>query len=239
MQYTDLTYPAPCQDLACDEVLIDLCKEGYDHEILRFWEPSQYFVVLGYSSKIKDDVDLLFCRENGIPVIRRCSGGGTVLQGPGCLNYSLILKMANSPPLKTIIDTYSFVMTRHKEAVQAILNKKVEIQGRSDLALGLRKFSGNAQLRKRKFLLFHGTFLLEFDISLIEKILRMPSKQPQYRDNRSHKDFLTNLNIPSRIMKQALKEAWNATEALGNVPGEKIDSLVRTKYSSSEWNLKF
>ncbi len=237
MQYTDLTYPTPQQNLACDEALVDLCEEGYDHEILRLWEPSQYFVVVGYSSKIREEVDLLFCQENGIPIVRRCSGGGTVLQGPGCFNYSLILKIVPGP-LKTITDTYTYVMARHKEALQATLNRKIEIEGRSDLALDLRKFSGNAQLRKRNFLLFHGTLLLCLDISLMEKTLHMPSKQPPYRKNRSHEEFLINLNIPARTIEESLKKSWNATEALGSFPLEKIDWLARTKYSSSEWNFK-
>ncbi len=239
MHYIDLAYPTPQQNLACDEALIDLCEKGYDCEILRVWEPPQYFVVLGYSNKIDEEVDLPFCHENRIPVIRRCSGGGTVLQGPGCLNFSLVLKMANAAPLKNIVDTYEFVMTRHKQAIQAIAGREVMIQGRSDLAFGSRKFSGNAQLRKRSFLLFHGTFLYSFDIPRMEKMLRLPSKQPAYRNQRSHSDFLTNLNIPSSAIKQALQKAWDATEPLENVPWKETDRLAETKYSSSEWNCKF
>ena len=239
MQYTDLTLPTPQHNLACDEALVDLCENGHDHEILRFWEPSKYFVVSGYSGKIQEEVNLLFCQEKHIPVTRRCSGGGAVLQGPGCLNYSLILKVANSSPLKTIGETYKFVLQRHKAALQSIIDGKVEIEGRSDLTLGLRKFSGNAQLRKQNSLLFHGTLLLDFDISLIEKILRMPTKQPPYRKNRSHEHFLTNLNISSHAIKEAFKKTWNAMEPFENVPMGKIDGLVQMKYSTREWNFKF
>src|SRR5258708_39998356 len=87
MKYIDLTLPAPEENLACDEALLDLCEEGWEGEILRFWEPRGYFVVVGYANKTAAEVNLGFCRENGIPVLRRCSGGGAGLAGAGGLNY--------------------------------------------------------------------------------------------------------------------------------------------------------
>src|SRR5215475_5161081 len=92
MKWLDLTLPAPEENLACDEALLDLCDDGFDHEILRCWEPQQHFVVVGYSERVEKEVDRAACAARNIPVRRRTTGGGTVLQGPGCLNYSLILK---------------------------------------------------------------------------------------------------------------------------------------------------
>ena len=53
-------------------------------------------MVLGYASKANDEVNFAFCQQNTIPVLRRCTGGGTVLEGPGCLNYSVILRIDES-----------------------------------------------------------------------------------------------------------------------------------------------
>lgn len=239
MKYIDLTLPSPEENLACDEALLDLCEEGWDCEILRFWEPAGYFVVVGYANKTAAEVNLAFCRENSIPVLRRCSGGGTVLQGPGCLNYSLILEITESGPLRSIAEANAFILNRQRAAVETLLDVPVEILGHTDLAIGSLKFSGNAQRRKRKFLLFHGAFLLQFDIPLIENALRMPSKQPDYRRNRPHAKFLANLNLPSSVLKSALQKAWNAKTPLPNIPGEKISELTRQKYATEEWNLKF
>ncbi len=239
MKYIDLTLPAPEENLACDEALLDLCEEGWDGEILRFWEPRGHFVVVGYANKTAAEVNLTFCRENGIPVLRRCSGGGTVLQGPGCLNYSLILEITESGPLRGIAGANAFILNRQRAALGPLLDAPVEILGHTDLAVGSLKFSGNAQRRKRKFLLFHGVFLLQFDILLIGKALRMPSKQPDYRRNRPHTEFLTNLNLPSAVLKSALQKAWSAKTPLPNIPSEKIGELTRQKYATEEWNLKF
>ncbi|MFQ5902299.1 MAG: biotin/lipoate A/B protein ligase family protein [Candidatus Binatia bacterium] len=239
MQYIDSTLPTPPQNLACDEALIDLCEDGYDREILRFWEPPDYFEVLGYSNRIRSEVNLPSCRTNNVPVLRRCSGGGTVLQGPGCLNYALILRIPNSGPLKSITDTNASITKRHLEALEPIVGGGVKIQGLSDLVLGGLKFSGNAQYRRRRFLLFHGTFLLHFDIALVEKLLPLPPRQSPYRRNRSHRDFLTNLKVPSYMIKEALKRSWNATVRLRDLPSRRIDELVAKRYSREEWNFKF
>src|ERR1019366_3129168 len=174
MKYLDRTLRTPQENLAGDEALLDWCEEGSSDEILRFWEPSQHFVVLGYSNRTPAEVNLDSCKMLGIPVLRRCSGGGTVLQGPGCMNYALVLKIHSDLPLTNIAEANAFIMNRNRNALNTLLDGKV---------------------------LFHGSFLLNLDLALVEQVLPMPSKQPQYRRRRAHKDFLTNLNLPAEDVK--------------------------------------
>src|SRR5262249_47245864 len=115
----------------------------------------------------------------------------------------------------------------------------VEIQGHTDLAVGGLKFSGNAQRRKKHFLLFHGSILLHLDIKLIEMALPLPSRQPDYRLNRSHSDFLMNLKVPSSLLKETLPKSWGALTSQPPVPNDRIALLVREKYSRPEWTFKF
>ncbi len=239
MRLCDLTLPAPEENLACDDALLDLCEAGKGGPLLRFWEPIRYFVVLGYANPAETEVDLPFCAQNTIPVLRRCTGGGTVLQGPGCLNYSLVLDAGANQDLATITGANEFIMSRHQQAFTTLLQARVEKMGHTDLAIGGLKFSGNAQRRKRRFLLFHGSFLLHMDIELIEKALRMPSRQPDYRANRSHTDFLVNLRVPAQIIKAALTRCWQATEPMAEIPVDETAHLMREKYSRPEWNFKF
>jgi lipoate-protein ligase A len=240
MKYLDVTFPTPQHNLACDEALILWCEgSSFSDEILRFWAPSEYFVVLGHSGKMHSEIDLAFLQASRIPILRRCSGGGTVLQGPGCLNYSLILRIDRRDSLRNVSQANSFVLGSLKQALEPLIGRGVEIQGYTDLVVGMRKFSGNAQYRKRRFLLFHGTFLLHFDIAFVEKLLPVPAKQPAYRRNRAHEIFLTNLNLPPDRVKEALKQAWSAGEELKNIPFDTIERLAREKYSSDEWNFRF
>jgi lipoate-protein ligase A len=237
MTYCDLTLPTPEENLACDEALLDLCEGGLADETLRIWEPLQYFVVVGYANKVAHEVHDAFCDFSGIPILRRCTGGGAVLQGPGVLNYSLILRAEGS--LHNIPSTNNFILKRHQAALAAILKAPVEIQGQTDLAIGGLKFSGNSQRRKKHCLLFHGSILLHLDIELVEKALPFPSRQPNYRLGRSHSDFLMNLKVPSELIKNTFRRTWNATQPLPQFPTDQIAILACDKYSQPEWNLKF
>jgi lipoate---protein ligase len=242
MELLDLTLPSPAENLACDEVLLDWCEAGDGGEILRFWEPREHFVVVGYANQVAREVNVAACEARGIPVLRRCSGGGTVVQGPGCLNYTLVLRITADGPLHNIGVANQFIMRQNRAAI-ATLNPQpstlnVAIRGHTDLATGERKFSGNSQRRRKHFLLFHGTFLLNFDLALVSELLPMPSRQPEYREHRPHTEFLTNLNVPANEVKAVLQQAWKAGEPLKNPPLEKITALAQEKYATREWNFK-
>ena len=238
MRLLDLTLSRPEQNLACDELILDWAEECSAGEVLRLWEPTGIFVVVGYGNRIDTEVHTIFCRDNNIPIFRRCTGGGTVLQGPGILNYSLILSTDSAGPCHSISAANAFIMERHRQMIASLLRVPVQIQGHTDLTIRGLKFSGNSQRRKKRFLLFHGAFLLQFDLSLIERALPMPSKQPEYRQQRSHTEFLMNLNLSSEAIKSALRHSWQAIDPLPDLPIERITSLARMKYSSDDWNLR-
>jgi lipoate-protein ligase A len=253
MKYIDLTLATPVENLACDETLLDWCEAGEcEDEILRFWEPRDYFVVVGYANRVATEVNLAACEAAGVPVLRRCSGGGAVLQGPGCLNYALILRISPDGPLRSIGAANRFILERHRAVIESEVRSpksevRISVCAHTDLAVAaghssnatLRKFSGNSQRRRRHFLLYHGTFLLSLDLSQVERFLPLPSKQPDYRRNRSHADFLTNLDMPANAVKAALRCVWDATDLLENPPLESVAGLVSLKYSKPEWNSKF
>src|SRR6266568_1647511 len=258
MNLLDLTFPTPEENLACDEALLDWCDAGVGSDVLRLWEPQEYFVVVGYSNRVAREVDVAACRNRAIPILRRCTGGGTVVQGPGCLNYSLILRIDSNPALETVTGTNRFVLERNRAGLETLLvrssrrkealfpnsqlptaNFQLSVGGHTDLAIDGRKFSGNAQRRKRGAILFHGTFLLGFDLALVNRLLPMPSKEPDYRRNRSHAEFLMNLNVSAAGVKSALAQTWGATWAVDELPSECTIGLAIEKYSSDGWNLKF
>jgi lipoate-protein ligase A len=239
VKYLDLTFADPRRNLACDEALGDCCEAADGGEVLRFWEPAGYFVVVGYSNRVMAEVNIAACEQRGIPILRRFSGGGAVLQGPGSLNYTLVLRNDRAGSFGDIGHSYHRVLDGHREPFAKLTSARVEIQGTSDLAIAGRKFSGNSQHRKQRTTVFHGTFLLNFDLSLIEACLPMPSRRPAYRQNRSHESFLRNLRIDPARVKQALKEAWLADDPYDRVPSERIEALMEARYGRAEWHNKF
>ena len=241
MKFLELTFDEPAANLACDEALIEMMEADVSRDsgddCLRIWEAKTYFVVVGHSERVKSSVNVAACNGHRIPILRRISGGGTVVQGPGCLNYSLILK--HSACLTNIRDTFSYVLERHRSVMEKVCGVTARFEGISDLALDGFKFSGNAQYRKARFVLVHGTFLLNFDLSVLETLLPVPAKQPAYRRNRSHLEFVTNLHVdPSRLCG-GLKNVWACADNLHDVPFARIDQLVRDRYTNSDWSEKF
>ena len=115
--------------------------------------------------------------------------------------------------------------------------------GTSDLALrdekdvaSARKFSGNNLRMKRTHLLYHGTLLYEFDLGLIEKCLRTPPRQPDYRNARSHSDFVTNVPATRQQLVDAVITAFPMASAPADVPILRVAELVAERFGNDGWN---
>jgi lipoate-protein ligase A len=144
---------------------------------------------MGSNERAEQVVDVAACARLGVDVLKRCTGGGTVLQTGGVLNYSLVTPAPEHLNLKAGF----FHGTDLVCAILSAFGITGMPRGTSDVAVGDRKVSGNAQARRWKAMLVHGTLLVDFDFDLAEKILRHPMREPEYRRGRSHYDFMITL----------------------------------------------
>ena len=236
MQLFVRSYAHPAHNLAADELLLELAERGEIGPVLRFWESPSYFVTLGYTNRAATEANLENCARENVPILRRVSGGGTVLQGPGSWNYAVVAPIPGAPNLD-IEGTNRFVMERNRDLLRELCGQNVEIRGHTDLAIDGRKFSGNAQRRKARFFLFHGTILLDFDLPLVAKFLGKPAKEPDYRGGRTHGEFIRNLPVSRADLETAFARAWGANEIFGRELD--LDELVAQKYALDSWNLRF
>jgi len=232
LRLLDLTLPLPVENLALDEALLEELNEWGGNPVLRFWESDRHFVVLGRASRVADDVDLTACHKDGLPILRRASGGGTVLQGPGCLSYALVLPLDWHPDLANIRSTNQFILEQMAAALRRWEPTTV-FRGISDLAIGDRKISGNAQRRTGKSLLFHGTILHDMGADLIARYLKHPSRQPEYRSDRPHQAFLRTINASPQAIKQAIAAAWSAEPMDTGLPIVSMSQSIATILSRS------
>jgi lipoate---protein ligase len=232
MKLLDLTLETPEENLALDEALLE---SGDDHEVLRFWEPKQFVVVVGNSSRLADEVELDACSHYGVPVLRRPSGGAAIVTGPGCLMYSLVLSYRKRPQLRSIDQAHRFVLEAMAEALRPRI-PNVRREGISDLAIDARKFSGNSLRCKREYLLYHGTLLHHFPLNRVVEFLKMPPREPQYRQHRSHSEFVVNLPLDAVVLRQTLAAAFEADRPSLSWPRELTAKLVAEKYGRFEWN---
>jgi lipoate---protein ligase len=212
MQLRDISFPNPTENILFDEVLWRLAEKHEGGEFLRFWESSEVFIVLGRAGQAQEDVNLVAAQKDNIPVLRRSSGGGTVVQGPGCLNYTLVLSKQKYPVLNDLRQSYQWIGAK---VIEALRQTGVDAYFRptSDLATGAfeQKFSGNAQRRGRHYILHHGTILYSFDLNLISRYLNMPSDIPQYRKHRPHTDFVINIPTDPASFKNHLAQGFKAS----------------------------
>lgn len=239
LQFALIPSLSPPEHLAVDEALLDLGEED-GSEWLWCWEAQSPWVVVGLGQSVEREVDLAECVRRGVPVLRRCSGGGAVVQGRGCFNYGLVLQMSRTPELRSVTQANRWIMERLRDSLAGISSAPLAVQGHTDLTLettaGWRKFSGNAQRRRQQALLFHGTLLLDFDLSLLEDCLRHPSAEPPYRTGRSHAEFVSNTGWPRGTVVAALRTGWQAEQEAGTIPWGRVRHLVAERYGQTSWN---
>ena len=236
IQHIDLTFPTPAENIAYEEVLLE--QVPVEGAVLRFWESEKPFVVLGTAQKLYEEVYEERCVADGIPILRRCSAGGCVLQGLGSLNFTLALPM--SKDVNTIRGSYCYILGKLCDtfAKQGI---PLKMEGICDLTLEGAKVSGNAQRRKKDALLHHGTLLYHIDHTALERYLREPADRPEYRANRTHQQFVTTIPLDAVTLKKIVLEAFEVTESLP-APEEailkRIAELAREKYSDHDWTYR-
>lgn len=202
---TNKAVERPYAALALDVETFEAVEEQRMAGGLRFWECDEVAVIVGRSGIVRAEVYEDRCWRDNVPIVRRASGGGSVVVGPGCLNYSLVLSLDRRPELRNVPSSYAIILG-HIAAALALPG--LEVRGLADLTLNDRKVSGSAQRRGRRTLLHHGTFLCDFDLRLMERYLRTPPRAPAYRRGRAHVDFVVNLPLPTQTVRQRLAGAW-------------------------------
>src|SRR6266487_2062568 len=135
MKYLDLTLPSAAENLALDEALLLQAEAGRRKESLRLWEWPEPAVILGAGCKLAEDVDQWACETDRVPILRRSSGGGTVLLSAGCLCFTLVLNYDRHSASQEIRSSVRYILGRIREKLLS-MHPGVELAGISDLALG-------------------------------------------------------------------------------------------------------
>lgn len=168
-------------------------------------EGSSPAIVLGISGKEEELVDQEKALRDGIPIIRRFSGGGTVIVDEDTLFVTFICE-------KELHDFPAYpepIMRWTAKIYEDVFNHPCFALRENDYVLGEKKCGGNAQYIKKNRWLHHTSFLWNFEQERMNYLLH-PKKTPAYRQGRSHQDFLCTLQevFPSKSrFVDALKEA--------------------------------
>jgi lipoate-protein ligase A len=195
--------------LARDWTAFQAIEAGAAGTVCRAWQTPHPIVVVGRHGRVTEDVIEANCELDQVRILRRVSGGGAVVLGPGSMNYSLVFSLVLHPELTGIAASFHLVL---RAIVEALDVPGLSIQGGTDLVLHGRKVSGSAQRRGRRTLLHHGTLLYDFDPALAVRYLKEPFRRPAYRGRRSHGEFIGNLPLSATTITTRLGVAWQAIE---------------------------
>jgi lipoate-protein ligase A len=176
--------------------LEELLLRTSDQNICLINTGSSRAIVMGISGKAEELLNLEKLQKEQVPVIRRFSGGGTVIVDENTLFVTFII--SEGVP----IEYFPEPILRFGEE---IFRKSLSIDGfrllENDYCIKERKCAGNAQYIQRGRFLLHTSFLWDYQESNMDYLL-MPKKRPLYRRSRGHTDFLC------KLKHYALSKEW-------------------------------
>lgn len=219
--------------------------------VLRFYRWEKPSVTLGYFQKINECVNTSFCAKNGIPVIRRETGGGTVIHHME-LTYSFTAPAASGVVPSSVEDSFRVIIAPVIKSLRG-MSLDAEYRPVNDIVVRDRKISGSAQIRRKGVLQQHGTLIMDMDNELITSVLIHDEDKLNRRGFKSPHDYVTSIRGETgwEINEQLLDELIQSL--VSDFAGEFnieycIEGLTETeciimdacsrKFSSDEWNFK-
>jgi lipoate-protein ligase A len=235
-------------NLAIEEAIFLEKMTGKIPPTIRFWLNSRA-VVIGYSQSIRAEVNLEVCNKEGIEVVRRLSGGGTIYQDLGNLNYSITIETDHT--LVKGLDISQSIRTLCSGVITALktfgTNPIFESSG--NILINNKKVSGNAQARRKKAILHHGTLLINSDLNLLADVINAPNHAGIIQGVASKRSPVTNLSdelsqqVSMEKVKESLQQGFEhdfsmrlLNDNLNQTEKELAEKLYAEKYSKKEWN---
>ena len=154
------------------------------------WIPDKTYIVLGASNKAEEALFLEKVKQDDITVLKRPSGGQTVMLTPNNLIISVVFFQPDNLQPKVVFNQINSLIIGSLERVGV---KNLSMKGISDIAIDGKKILGSSIYRSKDALLYHAVLNFGEPASTFEKYLKYPSKEPDYREGRKHADFVTSL----------------------------------------------
>jgi len=241
-------------NMAIDEAVATARIKGLVPNTLRFYQWKSSAVSVGRFQDVSKEVQIENCRQHGVDVVRRITGGGTVYHdSQGEITYSVIAREEDFGT-KDVLHAYNIICNGLIEAAK-ILGVKADFNpGDSkncpNIAIQGKKISGSAQFHRGGVLLQHGTFLLEADLDTMFTFLRVPWAKTNIDVVCVARERLT--SIKNELGKRvSTDEAYRALvkgfekalsvqlrgETLTSYEQKLAQKLRRDKFSTEEWNL--
>lgn len=234
-------------NMAIDRAVLVSNSEGKVPPTVRFFTWSPPAISIGYFQSLKEEVDLEACDRLGVNYVRRITGGGAVFHDEE-LTYSIVIPESHSEIPKNIMESYGRICGALIKGLKQldIESKYVPI---NDIIVDKRKISGNAQTRKMKTVLQHGTILTDVDVEKMFSLLKVPNEKIKDKLISDVKQRVTSIkhvlgrNIDFKeiadAMKTGFEEEFNVKLIEGSLTFEEKElthKFEKEFFTTKEWN---
>ena len=234
-------------NMALDKAVLVANSEGKVSPTVRFygWKPSA--ISIGYFQSLEEEVNLDNCRKLGVDYVRRITGGGAVFHEEE-LTYSIIIPEVHPQIPKNLLKSYGKICGAVMKGLNnlGIESKYVPI---NDIITGGKKISGNAQTRKAKTILQHGTVLIDVDVDKMFSVLKVPNQKIKDKLIADVKQRVTSIKhvLEKEIlfedvaeeMKRGFEEEFNVELIEGTLSEEEKEltkKFDKECFSARNWN---
>lgn len=230
----------PYFNIATEEHLL----KNYADDIFILYR-NQPSIIVGKHQNTIAEINLDFINRKGLNVVRRLSGGGTVYHDLGNLNYTFIANGSEG----NLVDFKKF--TQPAIEVLNALGVDAHIGGKNDIRVGNKKISGNAEHVFKSRVLHHGTLLFSSNLDDLNEAIRVIPDSYSDKAVKSIRNQVANISeyLTSKIsiegftkmIEDHIKSTFPNSTVFNLSPEDiiSINNLVKTKYSTWEWNFGY
>ena len=154
------------------------------------WIPDKVYVVLGASNNPALALNIDNVMNDNIPVLKRPSGGQTVILTPNNIVIAAVFFDKRSLHPKDVFQDINKLII---STIEQVGINNLSQMGISDITMAGKKILGSSIYRSKEALLYHAVLNLGEPVSTFERYLKHPTKEPDYRQGRSHSEFVTSL----------------------------------------------
>jgi len=177
-------------------------------EGLLVWQPDDTYIVLGQSNTAEISLIAENVTADNITVTKRPTGGEAVVLTPRMAVITVAREFTEMTGSKEFFREVNTMIT---EALWDLGVRGLGAKGISDITVGNRKILGSSMHRREGRLVYHGVLNIGEKPVIFERYLRHPRREPDYRKNRTHSEFVTSLEKEGyRIEFEDLAEIINS-----------------------------
>jgi len=237
MNYLDLTTTDPAFNLAVEEYVFEQLPR--DRMYVMLWQ-NDNAIIIGKHQNTLAEINEAYVKEKNIRVVRRLSGGGAVYHDMGNLNFTVI---ADADGDNLDFGRFCRIVVR----ALARMGVEAQINGRNDMTIDGKKFSGNAQYLRQGRVMHHGTILFDSDGAVLANALQVDEEKIRAKGVKSVRSRVTNVrpHLPvdmtlaefRKVLLETILEDTPGTQyVLTSADLEAIRVLKRERYDTWQWN---